>query len=253
MRRIVFLRHGQSKWNLKNDFTGWTDVDLTKRGIHQALVAGDILRAQGFVFDEAHCSLLRRVIHTLWIVLDRVDLMWIPIRRTWRLNERHYGALQGLDKKEMTEIFGEAQVKLWRRSWDKAPPPLKDRDERHPGHDPRYSTLPHKDVPATESLKDCSARVLPYWYDTIMPALKEGKELLVVASGNSLRAIVKMLDNISDSEIPNINVPTGTPLVYELDEKNSYRPIKHYYLGNQEEIQKAIDAVKNQSKKPQKF
>lgn len=247
--RLVLVRHGESEWNLKHEFTGWHDCDLSEHGRHEALLGGDALRAEGFVFDVAHTSLLSRAIHTLWIILDRMQLSYIPIKHSWHLNERHYGALQGLEKPEMVEIFGEQQVLAWRRSWDQAPPPLAQDDARHPRFDPRYKDLTEEQLPETESLKDCVERTLQYWYDSIVPDLKAGKRLIVVAHGNSLRGIVKMLDHISDADIANVDIPTGIPLVYELDEKDNFRPIRHYYLCDPDELQKRIEAVKNQIKR----
>lgn len=247
MIKLVLLRHGESEWNLKHEFTGWHDCDLTKKGRIEAKVAGDTLRSQGFVFDVAYTSLLIRAIHTLWITLDRMKLAWIPIYRTWHLNERHYGALQGLEKPEMTQVFGEEKVHLWRRSWDLKPPELADDDARHARFDPRYKDV--EELPSTESLKDCVGRTLVYWHDEIVPQLKKGKRVLIAAHGNSLRGIVKLLDTVSEDDISELNIPTGVPLVYELDEKNNFRPIRHYYLGNEEEIRRRIDAVKNQAHK----
>ncbi len=244
MIKLVLLRHGESEWNLKHEFTGWYDCDLTKKGRIEAKVAGDTLYSQGFVFDVAYTSLLIRAIHTLWIALDRMKLAWIPIHRTWHLNERHYGALQGLEKPEMIEVFGEEKVLSWRRSWDLKPPALALDDARHARFDPRYKDV--EELPCTESLKDCVERTLVYWHDEIIPQLKKGKRVLIVAHGNSLRGIVKLLDNISEEKINDLNIPTGVPLVYELDEKNNFRPIKHYYLGNEEEIERRINSVKNQ-------
>lgn len=246
MYKIVLLRHGESTWNMENRFTGWTDVDLSERGIAEAHRGGQLLKAEGFVFDVAFTSVLKRAIRTLWIALDEMDLMWIPIHHSWRLNERHYGALQGLNKAETAAKFGDQQVKIWRRSYDIQPPALTKDDERWPGRDPRYQDLDPQDVPLTECLKDTVARFLPYWHETIAPAVKSGAKVIIAAHGNSLRALVKYLDNISDDEIVELNIPTGVPLVYELDE--DLRPIKHYYLGDPEEIRKAQEAVAAQGK-----
>lgn len=245
--KIVLLRHGESAWNRENRFTGWTDVDITEKGQQEAHEAGRLLREGGYVFDVAYTSVLKRAIRTLWVVLDELDQMWIPVYRTWRLNERHYGALQGLNKAETADKFGEAQVKVWRRSYDIQPPALTPDDPRYPGHDPRYRDLDPKDVPLTECLKDTVARFLPFWFDTIVPTVKAGKRVLIAAHGNSLRALVKYLDNIPEEEIVELNIPTGVPLVYELDD--DLKPITHYYLGDPEAIKKAQEAVANQAKK----
>ncbi len=244
--KLVLLRHGESEWNKENKFTGWTDVDLSEKGRNEAQQSGDTMKEEGFVFDVAFTSVLKRAIRTLWIALDRMDLMWIPIYNSWRLNERHYGALQGLNKSETAEKFGEDQVLIWRRSYDIPPPVLEKTDERYPGNDPRYKDLDEKDLPLTESLKETVARFLPYWHETIAPAIKSGKKVLIAAHGNSLRALVMYLDNISEDEIVKLNIPTGVPLVYELDQ--DLKPIKHYYLGDQEAIQKAMQSVANQGK-----
>ena len=246
MFKTVLLRHGESIWNKENRFTGWTDVDLSERGVAEAQKAGQVLQEQGYTFDIAYTSVLKRAIRTLWIVLDVMDLMWIPVYRSWRLNERHYGALQGLNKAEMAEKFGEGQVHIWRRSYDIRPPSLEKTDERYPGNDPRYRDLEKKDIPLTECLKDTVERFLPYWHETLAPAIKSGKRVIISAHGNSLRALVKYLDNISDEEIPGLNIPTGVPLVYELD--GELRPIKSYYLGDPEEVAKAAEAVARQGK-----
>lgn len=230
MERLVLLRHGQSIWNLENKFTGWTDVDLSKQGIQEARNAGELLKAEGFSFDMAYTSVLKRAIRTLWIVLDEMDLMWIPIYCSWRLNERHYGALQGLNKKDTAEKYGTEQVHLWRRSYDIQPPALSETDSRHPRHDPRYTHLSDEETPWTESLKDTLDRVLPYWHETIVPSLKQGKKIIISAHGNSLRGLVKHLDKISDEEIPKVEIPTGIPLIYELS--SDLKPIRHYYLGS---------------------
>lgn len=247
MIKLVLLRHGESIWNLENRFTGWTDVGLSERGIQEAHQAASWLKEKGFTFDIAYTSVLKRAIKTLWIVLEDMDLMWIPVYRSWRLNERHYGSLQGMNKLEMVEKFGEKQVLLWRRSYDLPPPPLDVNDPRFPGKDPRYKNLTKEELPLSECLKDTVNRFLPYWYDTIVPSLKEGKRAIIAAHGNSLRALVKYLDNISDEDIVSLNIPTGIPLVYELDE--NLKPIKHYYLGDEELVKKAIEGVAKQIKK----
>jgi 2,3-bisphosphoglycerate-dependent phosphoglycerate mutase len=247
MHKIVLVRHGESIWNKENLFTGWTDVDLSEKGRAEALEGGRILKQEGFTFDVAYTSVLKRAIRTLWIILDETDLMWIPVHRSWRLNERHYGALQGLNKSETAAKFGEDQVKIWRRAYAISPPPLERSDERWPGHDPRYKDLADSELPVTECLKDTVARFLPYWHETIAPAVKSGRKVIVAAHGNSLRALVKYLDNVSDDEIVGLNIPTGIPLVYELDE--NLKPIRHYYLGDQEKIEAAMEAVAAQGKK----
>jgi 2,3-bisphosphoglycerate-dependent phosphoglycerate mutase len=247
MHKIVLVRHGESDWNKQNRFTGWTDVDLSEKGRAEALEGGRILKQEGFTFDVAYTSVLKRAIRTLWIILDETDLMWIPVHRSWRLNERHYGALQGLNKSETAAKFGEDQVKIWRRAYAISPPPLERSDERWPGHDPRYKDLADSELPVTECLKDTVARFLPYWHETIAPAVKSGRKVIVAAHGNSLRALVKSLDNVSDDEIVGLNIPTGIPLVYELDE--NLKPIRHYYLGDQEKIEAAMEAVAAQGKK----
>jgi 2,3-bisphosphoglycerate-dependent phosphoglycerate mutase len=246
MYKLVLVRHGQSTWNLENRFTGWTDVGLTDLGRSEALEAGRLLREGGFAFDVAYTSVLRRAIQTLWIVLQDMNLEWIPEIKAWQLNERHYGALQGLNKAETAEKFGEAQVKVWRRSYDTPPPALDLDDERHPHFDPRYASLAPVQLPATESLKITLDRVMPYWDSTLAPAIKSGQRLLVAAHGNSIRAMVKYLDNISDADITELNIPTGLPLVYELDE--NLKPIKSYYLGDAEEAALKAAAVANQAK-----
>ncbi|MBZ5555673.1 MAG: 2,3-diphosphoglycerate-dependent phosphoglycerate mutase [Acidobacteriia bacterium] len=230
MIRLVLLRHGESTWNQENRFTGWTDVDLSERGRAEALEAGRLLREGGYVFDIAYTSVLKRAIRTLWTTLDVLDLMWIPVINSWRLNERHYGALQGLNKAETAAKHGEAQTKIWRRSYDIPPPPLTPDDERHPSRDPRYAALSAADLPLTESLKDTVARFLPYWHGTIAPAIASGQRVLIAAHGNSLRALVKYLDEVSEADIVELNIPTGIPLVYELDQR--LKPIRHYYLGD---------------------
>jgi 2,3-bisphosphoglycerate-dependent phosphoglycerate mutase len=244
MYKVVLLRHGESTWNLENRFTGWTDVDLSPRGMEEAVRCPKLLTEARLTFDVAYTSVLKRAIRTLWVVLDGMDLMWIPVHRHWRLNERHYGALQGLNKAETAQKFGDAQVLVWRRSYDIPPPALTPDDPRYPGHDPRYAGLAPGELPLTESLKDTVARFLPYWHETIAPAVASGRRVLVAAHGNSLRALVKYLDNISDSEIVGLNIPTGIPLVYELDDH--LKPITHYYLGDPAEVARAAEAVKRQ-------
>jgi len=247
MKKLVLLRHGESVWNKENRFTGWTDVDLTEQGRVEAAEAGRTLKTEGYVFDLAHTSVLKRAIRTLWIVLDEMDLMWIPELRSWRLNERHYGALQGLDKAETAERHGMEQVNLWRRSYDVPPPPLSPDDERHPARDPRYRDVPASELPLTESLKDTVARFLPYWNGTIAPDVASGKRVLVTAHGNSLRALVKYLDRLSDEEVLELNIPTGIPLVYELHD--DLTPIRRYYLGDPEKLAKATASVAAQLEK----
>jgi 2,3-bisphosphoglycerate-dependent phosphoglycerate mutase len=247
MIKLVLLRHGESDWNKENRFTGWTDVDLSEKGIAEAHEAGKLLREGGYVFDVAYTSVLKRAIRTLWIVLDELDQMWIPIYNTWRLNERHYGALQGLNKAETAEKFGDKQVLIWRRSYDIRPPALTPDDPRYPGNDPRYAHLSKDELPLTECLKDTVARFLPYWHETIAPALKAGKRAIIAAHGNSLRALVKYLDNISDSDIIELNIPTGIPLVYELDD--DLKPLRHYYLGDPEAAARAAAAVAAQAQR----
>lgn len=246
MYKIVLLRHGESTWNLENRFTGWTDVDLSEKGVIEAKNAGKLLAEEGFTFDIAFTSVLKRAIRTLWFVQDAMDLMWIPVVHSWRLNERHYGALQGLNKAETAKQFGEEQVHIWRRSYDIQPPALEKNDPRWPGKDPRYKFMDPALVPLTECLKDTVIRFLPFWYDQIIPEVLAGKRVIIVAHGNSLRALVKYLDNIPDQEIVELNIPTGVPLVYELDE--NLKPIKHYYLGDQEAVAMAMKAVANQGK-----
>lgn len=246
MYKLVLVRHGQSVWNLENRFTGWTDVGLTGQGRAEALEAGKLLKQEGYVFDTAYTSVLRRAILTLWIVLEEMGIEWIPVTNAWQLNERHYGNLQGLNKAEMAEKFGEAQVKIWRRSYDVPPPALEWDDERHPHFDPRYASLTPEELPATESLKITLERVLPYWHSTLVPEIKSGKRLIVAAHGNSIRALVKYLDNISEADITELNIPTGLPLVYELDA--DMKPLKSYYLGDPEEAAKKAAAVANQAK-----
>jgi 2,3-bisphosphoglycerate-dependent phosphoglycerate mutase len=246
MHRVVLLRHGQSTWNLENRFTGWTDVDLTPQGRAEAVEAARLLRDAGDTFDLAFTSVLKRAIRTCWIVQDELDLLWIPVERHWRLNERHYGALQGLNKAETAARHGEAQTHVWRRSYDIPPPPLDVADPRHPSHDPRYAGLGPEAMPATESLKDTVARFLPYWTSTIAPAIQSGRRVLITAHGNSLRALVKYLDGMSDDAIAGLNIPTGIPLVYEL--KDDLSPIRSFYLGDPEAAARAAQAVAEQSK-----
>jgi len=246
MHKLVLLRHGESTWNKENRFTGWTDVDLSDKGKEEARAAGKVLKENGFVFDIAYTSLQKRAIRTLWSVMDEMDLMWIPVINTWRLNERHYGALQGLNKSEMAEKYGEAQVKVWRRSYDTQPPALERTDERFPGFDARYNNLKPDELPATECLKDTVARFLPYWHETITPTIVSGKRVIIAAHGNSLRALVKYLDNVSEADITELNIPTGLPLVYELDD--DLKPLKSYYLGDPEAVKKAMEAVAAQGK-----
>jgi 2,3-bisphosphoglycerate-dependent phosphoglycerate mutase len=246
MYKLVLLRHGESVWNQENRFTGWTDVGLTEKGLAEANMAGKLMKDAGFAFDVAYTSVLKRAIKTLWTALEVMDRMWIPIHHSWRLNERHYGALQGLNKAETAARFGEDQVKIWRRSYDTPPPALTDGDPRIEAADPRYASLPAGQFPRTECLKDTVARFLPYWHETIAPAVKSGRSVIVAAHGNSLRALIKYLDNISDQDIVGLNVPTGQPLVYELDA--DLKPIKSYYLGDEEAIKQAMQAVANQGK-----
>ena len=246
MIKLVLLRHGQSTWNLENRFTGWTDVDLSPQGVKEAKSAGKIMKEEGYVFDAVHTSVLKRAVRTTWLVMDEMELMWLPVYNSWRLNERHYGALQGLNKAETAQKYGEAQVKIWRRSYDVQPPALDKKDERFPGFDPRYQELTAEELPLTESLKDTVARVMPYWNEAIAPELRKGKKLLISAHGNSMRALVKYLDKMSDEAVVELNIPTGIPLVYELDDK--LHPVRHYYLGNPEEIRKAAESVAKQGK-----
>lgn len=247
MTKLVLVRHGESTWNKENRFTGWTDVDLSEKGRVEAKEAGEVLKKEGYTFDVAYTSVLKRAIRTLWTVLDEMDLMWIPVYRSWRLNERHYGALQGLNKAETAEKFGEAQVKIWRRSYDIRPPELTKDDSRFPGRDPRYSGLSPAELPLTECLKDTVARFLPLWHEVIAPEIQAGRKVLIAAHGNSLRALVKYLDNIGEQEIVELNIPTGMPLVYELDE--NLKPLNRYYLGDPEKVKAAMDAVAAQGKK----
>jgi len=246
MYKIVLIRHGESQWNKENRFTGWIDVDLSEKGVQEAKKAGQTLKKEGYVFDVAYTSVLKRAIHTLWNVLDEMDLTWIPVHRSWRLNERHYGALAGLNKSETAAKHGEDQVKIWRRSFDIPPPPLDPTDPRFPTNDPRYADLDPRVLPATESLKTTIDRVLPYWHDVLVPTIRSGKRVAIAAHGNSLRALIKYLDSMSDEAIIALNVPTAVPLVYELDA--NLRPIKNYYLADPDELKKLMDAVANQGK-----
>jgi 2,3-bisphosphoglycerate-dependent phosphoglycerate mutase len=246
MYKIVFMRHGESTWNLENRFTGWTDVDLTEKGVNEARGAGALLKEAGFNFDLCYTSVLKRAIRTLWLTLDAMDLMWLPVKHDWRLNERHYGALQGLDKAETAAKYGDQQVLAWRRSYDTPPPALAADDERASFNDPRYAGLPRSAIPLTECLKDTVARVVPAWDEEIAPAIRAGKQILISAHGNSLRALIKMLDGISDSDIVGLNIPNGQPLVYELDA--DLKPIRHYYLGDPAAIAAALSAVASQGK-----
>jgi 2,3-bisphosphoglycerate-dependent phosphoglycerate mutase len=247
MIKLVLLRHGESTWNLENRFTGWTDVDLTPRGIREAHDAARLLAEGGYTFDVAFTSVLKRAIRTLWIVMDDMDLMWLPVHRSWRLNERHYGALQGLNKAETAAKYGEAQVKIWRRSYADPPPALTPDDERYPGRDRRYASLTKAELPLAESLKDTVARFLPYWQETVAPAIRAGRRVIIAAHGNSLRALVKHLDGLSEGEIVDLNIPTGIPLVYELDDR--LQPIRHDYLGDPEAAKRAAEAVARQGKR----
>jgi 2,3-bisphosphoglycerate-dependent phosphoglycerate mutase len=246
MKRLVLLRHGESVWNRENRFTGWTDVDLSERGVDEARTAGRTLRNEGYAFDVAYTSVLRRAIKTLWLALEEMDLMWIPVHNDWRLNERHYGALQGLNKAETAEQHGEDQVKIWRRSYSTRPPALTPEDDRYPGGDPRYASLSEEELPLAECLQDTVARMLPYWHETIAPAVADGQRVLVAAHGNSLRALVKHLDGIADDDIVGLNIPTGIPLVYELTDE--LMPIRSFYLGDAEAVQAAQAAVAAQGK-----
>jgi 2,3-bisphosphoglycerate-dependent phosphoglycerate mutase len=246
MYKIVFLRHGESTWNKENRFTGWTDVDLTEKGIAEAKSAGKILKEKDFSFDLAFTSVLKRAIHTLWLALEEMNLMWIPEIKDWRLNERHYGALQGLNKSETAAKHGEEQVKIWRRSYDVPPPAFEKSDPRFPGNQPAYKNIDPNLLPCTESLKETVARVIPYWEKLIAPEIKNDKKIIVAAHGNSLRALVKYLDNLPEKEIIELNIPTGIPLVYELE--NNLKPIKHFYLGDEEAVRKAMESVANQGK-----
>lgn len=247
MIKLVLLRHGESIWNKENRFTGWTDVDLSEKGKEEAKQSAVLLKEGGYTFDVAFTSVLKRAIRTLWIVQDEMNLMWLPVHRSWRLNERHYGALQGLNKSETAEKFGEEQVKIWRRSYDIRPPALEKTDSRYDGNEPRYKGLSERDIPFAECLKDTVKRFMPYWNDVLVPAIKSGKKVIIVAHGNSLRALVKHLDNVSDEDIVSLNIPTGIPLIYELDER--LKPINHYYLGDPEAAKKAMEKVANQGTK----
>lgn len=246
MYKLVLIRHGESQWNSQNRFTGWVDVDLSDKGVAEAHKAGQTLKKEGFVFDIAYTSVLKRAIKTLDIVLDEMDLMWIPVHKSWRLNERHYGALQGLNKAEMAKQYGEEQVLIWRRSYSAPPPILKKSDEYYPGNDPRYADLSESEIPLAECLKDTYERFIPLWHETIAPMVKSGKKVVIAAHGNSLRALIKFLDDMSEDAILQYNVPTGLPLVYYLDEK--LKPVKSYYLGDPEEVKKAMEQVANQGK-----
>jgi 2,3-bisphosphoglycerate-dependent phosphoglycerate mutase len=246
MHKLVLLRHGESLWNRENRFTGWTDVDLTDHGREEARRAGRLLKESGYTFDVAYTSVLKRAVKTLWLALEEMDLMWIPIYNSWRLNERHYGALQGLNKAETAREFGEEQVLVWRRSYDTPPPALAADDPRHPGGDPRYAALSSAELPRTECLKDTVARFLPYWHETIAPSVRSGRRVIIAAHGNSIRALVKYLDDVSDADIVGLNIPTAIPLVYELDD--TLRPLRHYYLGDPSMIEAAVKAVASQGK-----
>jgi len=246
MHKLVLVRHGESTWNKENLFTGWTDVDLSKKGVEEAKEGGRVLKEQEYTFDIAFTSVLKRAIRTLWFVMDEMDLMWIPVVRDWRLNERHYGALQGLNKAQVAEKFGEKQVKIWRRSYDIRPPALEETDPRNPAKDPRYKELKKEQIPLTECLKDTVERFLPCWHDVIAPTVRSGKRVLIAAHGNSLRALVKYLDKIPDDVIPEVNIPTGMPLVYEL--RDDLTPIRNFYLGDPEKVKKAMEAVASQAK-----
>jgi len=246
MHKLVLLRHGESLWNKENRFTGWYDVDLSEKGRTEAADAGRLMKSEGFAFDIAYVSLQKRALNTLWLALAEMDRLWIPVEKSWRLNERHYGALQGLNKAETAAKYGDEQVLIWRRSYDIPPPALEKSDERWPGHDPRYADLPPAEIPVTECLKDTVARFLPYWHEAIAPSVAAGKSVLIAAHGNSLRALVKYLDGVSDQDIVSLNIPTGVPLVYELN--SALKPVRHYYLGDQEAIAAAMHAVANQGK-----
>jgi len=246
MHKLVLIRHGESTWNQENRFTGWTDVDLNAKGLGEAKAAGQLLKKEGYTFDRSFVSLLKRALRTNWMILDELDELWIPIERSWRLNERHYGSLQGLNKAETAAKFGEEQVLIWRRSYDVPPPALEKSDERFPGHNPRYRNMTEAELPLTECLKDTVDRVIPYWLNEIAPAVKRGEKVLVTAHGNTLRALVKYFDNLSEEEVLALNIPTGIPLVYELDD--NLKPIRHYYLGDQEAIAAAAAAVASQGK-----
>lgn len=244
--KLVLIRHGESQWNKENRFTGWADVDLTEKGLSEARAAGQLLKAEGFVFDFAYVSVLKRALRTLWTVLDEMDQLWLPTEKNWRLNERHYGALQGLNKSETAAKYGEDQVKIWRRSYDVPPPALETSDERYPGHDPRYHGLSPDELPLTECLKDTVARMLPYWHETMSARIRAGERIIIAAHGNSLRALVMYLDGLSEAQVLELNIPTGIPLVYELDD--NLRPLRNYYLGDQDAIAAAMNAVASQGK-----
>jgi 2,3-bisphosphoglycerate-dependent phosphoglycerate mutase len=246
MFKLVLLRHGESTWNKENRFTGWTDVDLSEKGLQEAAAGGDVMKKEGLTFDIAYTSVLKRAIRTLWIAMDRMDLLWVPVIRSWRLNERHYGGLQGLNKSETAAKYGDDQVLIWRRSYDIPPPVLEKSDDRYPGHDRRYADLSPVELPLTECLKDTVARFLPLWHQEIAPVVKSGKRVIIAAHGNSLRALVMYLDKVSEKDIVSLNIPTGIPLVYELD--NNLKPLKNYYLGDPEAVKKAQDAVAKQGK-----
>ncbi|WP_347253060.1 2,3-diphosphoglycerate-dependent phosphoglycerate mutase [Leminorella grimontii] len=246
VKKLVLVRHGESEWNKENRFTGWTDVDLSDKGRAEAAQAGELLKEEGFVFDFAYTSVLKRAIHTLWGILDKMDAQWLPVEKSWKLNERHYGALQGLNKAETAQKYGDEQVKLWRRGFAVTPPELTKEDERYPGHDRRYASLTPSELPVTESLATTIERVIPYWNDVIKPRVASGERVIIAAHGNSLRALVKFLDNMGEEEILELNIPTGVPLVYEFDEKMN--PVKHYYLGDAAEIAAKAAAVANQGK-----
>ncbi len=243
--KLALLRHGESQWNKENRFTSWTDIDLTKKGLEEAKSAGKLLKSEGFTFDVAYTSVLKRAIHNLWNVLDEMDLAWIPVYRSWKLNEKSYGDLQGLNKTETAQKYGEEQVLLWRRSFDVRPPELNVTDKRHPVNEMKYSTIDKSLLPATECLKDTVERFLPYWHETIKRSILNQQKVLIVAHGNSLRALIKYIDNVSDSDIVNLNIPTGIPLIYDLDDV--LHPVDHYYLGNDEQVQEAINKVKKQA------
>jgi 2,3-bisphosphoglycerate-dependent phosphoglycerate mutase len=246
MHKLILLRHGESIWNKENRFTGWTDVDLSEKGMQEARLAGKLLREEGYSFDVAFTSVLKRAVRTLWTVLDELDLMWLPVHKSWRLNERHYGALQGLNKAEMASRYGDEQILIWRRSYDVRPPALTPEDERWAGRDRRYAGLSSAELPATECLKDTVARFLPHWTDHIAPAIASGQQVIIAAHGNSIRALIKYLDQVSEADIVGLNIPTGVPLVYELDAQ--LRPLRHYYLGDQAAIAAAVQAVAAQGK-----
>jgi len=246
MHKLVLIRHGESTWNKENRFTGWTDVELSDKGREEGAAAGRLMKEEGYTFDIAYVSVLRRALNTLWLALSEMDLLWIPIEKSWRLNERHYGALQGLNKAETAAKYGDEQVLVWRRSYDIPPPPLEKSDERYPGTDPRYQDVPEAELPLTECLKDTVARFLPLWHETIAPVIRSGKKVIIAAHGNSLRALVKYLDQLTEEQVLALNIPTGVPLVYELDDE--LKPIRHYYLGDQSAIEAAMQAVANQGK-----